>query len=495
MDKNNILYKDVRDKSIKSIIWSYGYTILPQITQPLLMLIVGRFVDPSAFGLLAIGLLVNAFGDMIREAGLSQAFIQSDEDEKTIFNVVFWLSLCVGIFFYAFIFFGASLIATFFKAKESALVIKVLGLGIIFSSLSTSHRGLLIRKLNFKKLFVLNLIPNFVLFVVSVSLAYYGMGVWSLIIGYLSFSFTRTSVFWLSFSNYPNFNIDWKIFKKISYFGFLCSQESLLGWIYAWGDKAILGHILDMKQLGLYTVASTIVSSVFTLTFSPVTNISYPFLCRIKNDIERFRQFIYRSVQIMGFASFPLGIILFFSAPIIPLVFGQKWNGIEKPLQILSIWSSIVWIVSIVIPNGFRAIDRPDIMPKLQALKLIYTLPCLVLGTLYGGLIGFCYAKLINGIIGFFIFIIFSVNILGISYSKLFNSLKLIFFSSVLMACAIYFGNIWMAGLGWNTIVSMCLLLSTCLFLYVGIFYISNDKLPKEVINIFVQIARSKFNT
>ncbi len=414
MNKTNNIFTQTMD----SIKWSYGYTILPKLLSPIVQLILARLLIPADFGLVAIAALVIAFVGAIRETGFSRAFIQRDDDEKTLFNTVFWMSSFSGVCFYFIIFLTAPLIAKFFHNPDSMWIIRIMGIQMILSSLNTCHNSSLIKKLEYKRIFKINLIPALTPLLVTVPLAYMGYGVWSLVIGHLTGSIIRTFALWYFVPIRPLFDIDKIILKKILYFGSLCSMEAVLGWCYVWGDKVIVGYFLSASQLGIYSIASVIIALIFSSVFSPLS-IIYPLLCGIKNDMDAIRSILYKLFNVVSSISLLLGIFVFFNVDIIPYLFGEKWKGIEVPLGILAITQSLSYIVTITIPDALKAIEKVDIMPKFQSIKLLYTLPALIVGVTYGGLVGFCYAKLATVIVGFIIHVILGIKYLDLNLKKI----------------------------------------------------------------------------
>jgi O-antigen/teichoic acid export membrane protein len=403
MNKNNILLRP-----IDSVKWSYGYT-----------LILARLLVPSDFGLVAIASLVIAFVEAIREAGFSKAFIQSNDDGNLLFNTVFWMSIITGVFFYLIIFLIAPVLAKLFHSPDSMWVIRIMGIQMILSSLNTCHNSSLIKKLEYKKLFKVNLLPTITPLLITVPLAYIGFNVWALVIGYLASSSIRTLALWYFVPLKPLFQFNQIIAAKILYFGSLCSLEAVLGWFYVWGDQTIVGNFLGATQLGIYSMASFIIAFIFSSVFSPLS-ISYPLLCGLNSDMAAIRSVLYRLLHIVSTISFLLGTLIFFNVNLIPYLIGEKWIGIELPLGILAITQSLSYIVTIIMPDAFKAINRADIMPKFQSAKLLYTLPAFVAGAKYGGLIGFCYAKLATVTVGFIVFLIMGIKYLDLNWKNLF---------------------------------------------------------------------------
>lgn len=408
-------------RSLDSVKWSYGYTTLPKFVSFVVQLVLAKLLIPTDFGLVAIATLLIAFVETIRETGFSRAFIQRNdgESEMSLFNTVFWMSIGTGVGFYLIIFLTAPLIAKFFHNPDSMWVIRVMAIQMILSSLNTCHNSSLIKKLEYNKLFKVNLLPAITPLFVTVPLAYIGFNVWALVIGYLTSSVIRTVALWYFVPIKPLFEFNTIIANKILYFGSLCSLEAMLGWFYMWGDRAIVGHFLNASMLGVYSMASGIIAFIFNSIFAPLS-ISYPLLCGLKSDIVAIQSVLYKLLHIVSSISFLLGILIFFNVKLVPFLIGEKWVDIALPLGILAITQSLSYVVTITIPDAFKSIGRADIMPKFQSAKLLYTLPAFIAGAKYGGLVGFCYAKLATVIVGFVFFVIIGIKVLDLNWKNIF---------------------------------------------------------------------------
>jgi O-antigen/teichoic acid export membrane protein len=422
---------DYKKKSLNSVKWSYAGNILPKIITPIVYFILARLLSPKEFGLIAIAYLVISLVEMSRDAGMSRAVIQSDMDEKTIFDISFVLNCSLGILFFGTIFMAAPEIARFFQNSESYKILRVAAIQIIFSSISINYQSIISKRIDFKKLFYANILPSASLVLVTLPLAYLGYGVWAIIFGKLVASLSRTISFFIALPWVPKFHIELKKFKKFFRFGLYCYFESILGWIYSWGDKAILGRVVFTSSLGEYMFANKSISGITNATLFPLSQIIYPYLCKEKKS-QNLNPTIYKLLSYFSIVSFFLCLILFHIASTLPYFIGKQWNNIVFPFTLLSMCATFSMIFTYIIPDAIKAIGKPHILFHFQLLKLFYTLPFFISGANYFGVNGFCTAKFITVIIGCFLFCWLGVHHLGLNYRSIFQSLKNPFLSFLL---------------------------------------------------------------
>lgn len=421
---------EIGNKSIRAVKWVYLQTILPKILSPLVSIILARLLDPSIFALVAIASTTITLLDILRDMGMSRALIQSEEDEDTVFNVVFWSNLVFGLVFYVLLLINAPLIARFFHNSEAISVLRVLGFQLVMASFEAVHRNILARRIEFSKLFAIDLLPSLTPLFITIPLAYVGFGVWALVAGTLFASALRTILLWLRIPWRPKFQYDLGLGRQLLVFGFLCALEAIMGWFYVYGDNAIVGHYLDINDLGLYTVSYNIVVMLLGAVLAPVASISYPAFSRLQHDKLRLCDSLLDLMRLSALISLPIGVgISLVARPVASVIYGDKWIGLEGPLSILAIQQGLAWIVT-ANPALYTAIGRPDIMPKFQAMKLLYTIPIYILGAQYG-LMAFCYAKLVVVLIGLPLHLILAAKFLHIDYRILYHYLYVPFLSAI----------------------------------------------------------------
>ncbi|NIO43685.1 MAG: oligosaccharide flippase family protein, partial [Burkholderiales bacterium] len=58
--------------------------------------VLGRMLDPSMFGLVAMVMVIGQFAKMFADAGLGGALIQRKRVTQLHYHTIFWLNLAVG---------------------------------------------------------------------------------------------------------------------------------------------------------------------------------------------------------------------------------------------------------------------------------------------------------------------------------------------------------------------------------------------------------------
>jgi len=166
---------------LHSFFWKYLERSGSQAAQFIVSIVLARLLAPEDFGLLALIIVFITIANIFVQSGLKTALVQKKDASDLDFSTVFWLSLPIAAAMYAVLFFCAPLIANFYENESLILVMRVLGLTLLFGTLSSVQEAYIQKYFLFKKLFFRSLaviIPSGIL---GIALAYLGFGIWALV--------------------------------------------------------------------------------------------------------------------------------------------------------------------------------------------------------------------------------------------------------------------------------------------------------------------------
>jgi O-antigen/teichoic acid export membrane protein len=163
---------------------------------------------------------------------------------------------------------------------------------------------------------------------------------------------------------------DWQQFKELFSFGKWVLGSTVLIFLVLNGDAIFVGKILGLTALGFYQLAykfSNMPSTEITYVISQVT---FPAYSKLQDNLPRLRDAYLKVLQITAFLSFPIAGLIFVLAPdFIRIFLGEKWMPMMTAMRILVFRGLITTIGA---GNGalLQAVGRPDILTKLNAIKL-----------------------------------------------------------------------------------------------------------------------------
>lgn len=411
----NLSYKK---STLGSLFWSALGKFGPQIITPLISIYIARLLSPEIYGLVAIANIVVSFVSIFMVSGFFTALIQKEGNKSEIYqsaNFVFSLNLIFSILLFSIIFFSSESLASFFNEPEAKNVIKVLAVIIIIGAFGRTQDALLQKTMDFKSLFIRQIVPIFSLLIVTLPMAKLGYGVWALITGQIISQIMASIILWIKSEWKPKLNLNYKENKDILGFGFWLIIEAFLAWVLIQGDGLIVGKFLSTSELGLYRKAFSFDDKILGFVVVPIIPVFYAKFCSLKNA-EAIKEYYMKLKGYVSLFIFPLifGIILI--SPYFEfLLLNEKWKGIGFIMAALSITGvSNLWAL---MGNLFRSLGRPDIGVKITLIVTLIYIPLWLFFIQYG-LRTFLIARIFIAVISISINTYFENKILNIKLSR-----------------------------------------------------------------------------
>jgi O-antigen/teichoic acid export membrane protein len=413
--------------------WSFLAEMASKAVTPIVFIVLARLLTPKDFGVVSAAVMVIAFCQIFWEAGMGKALIQRQTNLEDAANVAFWVNLGLGIVIASLLFWGAQPIAlSFFQDDRVTVVLQVMTLQILLGALASVHTALLQKEMGFKKLFWVRLSTIALPGVVSILLAWNGLGYWALLAGTLMGQALQVAMLWRFSGWRPERRFNFLVAKEMGGFGIWVGVTGLLSWFYIWVDSLVVGKFFDTSTLGLYRIGNQLSDIVFILLFSPLVPVLYSYLACVQHDSARFRLVTESSIATISWLSFPIGIFVFhFSSSIETIFFNSKWLGVSTVIAFLSIRQSFAWISSL---NGeaYRAMGKPRYETIILTLFLpVYLLVYLV--TVRIGLLAFLYGRLILVVLSMTLHMWLLSRLLRLSAYELFRRILLAGFFGLLV--------------------------------------------------------------
>ena len=226
----------LKEKTISGLFWSFTDSFTSQGIQFVAGIILARILTPREFGLIGMLTIFIAISQSFIDSGFSNALIRKKECTSEDYSTVFYYNIVVSLLFYILLFTFAGIISDFFKEPQLKDLIRVLGCGLLFNSLAIIQRTILTKDLNFKLQMRISVIASSASGVLSISMAYMGYGVWSLIVLTLG-RFALTSFFLWVWS-------EWRpllLFSKKSFYE-----------LFSYGSKILLSGLIDTIYRNIY---------------------------------------------------------------------------------------------------------------------------------------------------------------------------------------------------------------------------------------------------
>jgi O-antigen/teichoic acid export membrane protein len=350
-------HRSLQDLAVLGAAW----TIIDRWGNRCLSLVVfavlGRLLEPEAFGLLAISLAVMDFLFIFAKQGLGQRLQVEKEVTQRMLSTAFWMSLLVASVLAAVMIAVAPLIGRAFGHDDLTPVIQCLALCMPINALGVVQTAVLRRELRFGVLSRRSLFAGVVGGVAGVIAAVAGAGVWSLAVQYATNSVVGAMVLWWMSSFRPSRQFDTQDAKRSWSFGSNVIGLELLTYATRNGDNLLIGAVLGPAVLGYYTIAYRVLQIVTELFTGVASSIVLPVFSKLQDDKAAMNRGILKASRITTATAMPIFVwIAVLASDLIPLLFGNRWDASVPILQALcaagAINSAIYFSGNVLIANN-----------------------------------------------------------------------------------------------------------------------------------------------
>jgi len=251
-------------------------------------MILAFLLTPTDFGIVATAMIVISLTQMLWDAGLSKALVQTRESPEDAAHIVFWTNLLLGLSFTLFSSFRLPQLPCF---SEALLWARASGFGttnphrFFFVCTTSADRS----RIRFPRAFLDQTAQRFCSRICSIPMAFLGYGAWALVAGSLAGQILNGWLLWRRSNWRPKFTYNKELARNLFTFGLWVLMESLGAWLIVWGDNLIVGRFLGVHDLGVYRTGWMLVTMIFGLSLSPFLPVLFPTFSRLQDDLSALK--------------------------------------------------------------------------------------------------------------------------------------------------------------------------------------------------------------
>lgn len=178
----------MQHKNIINIIWSAVESLSSQSIQLIVGIIIARIILPSDYGLIGMITIFISFSQVFVDSGFSNALIQKTNRNETDFSTIFYFNIFTSIFIYIILYFISPVISSFYYKPILKDICRILCTIIIINGFCLVQKTKYVIKGDFKSIAKFSSITSLLSGLLGIIFAYYGFGVWALVIQQIFYS-------------------------------------------------------------------------------------------------------------------------------------------------------------------------------------------------------------------------------------------------------------------------------------------------------------------
>jgi PST family polysaccharide transporter len=317
------------------VLWHYGYVLTELVNIPTTM-VLARLLVPHDFGVVAAASFFTRLAARLMNFGFNQALVRVRDIRPEHASSVFLVNMATGALLWAGLALTAPWLAALFNMPETAAVIPVAAFGFVIDAAGSVPHALMTRELKFWKSTVSGWASAILMSVTSITLAFSGFGVWSMVYATLLGTTTQTVILiWLTGWR-PSLRFSRDAMREIFSFGMGVHAKRLLDYAALNLDNLVVGGTLGLAALGMYDKAFSLPERAINRINTGGTGVTFRIFAAIREDVERFRAGYCKVIMTASLLTFPLLMACIETAPeMIATLFGRDWLEAAVPLQIL----------------------------------------------------------------------------------------------------------------------------------------------------------------
>ena len=321
------------------------------VLQLLITAVLARLISPSAFGTIAVAMVVLHFLNILADIGIGPAVVQYSQLTKAHLNSLFTLTIYISIVLTFALYLLADVIAGYYNDVTLAHVCQLMSLVVLFQSLNVVPNALMRKYKRFRAIALRTLLFQAISGGIAVWGAFQGWGVYALLVSPI---LTSVGMFCLNYLSYPLhvvLRLSDEAVKLVASFSFFQFAFSFCNYFSRNLDKLIIGKFFSMTQLGFYDKS-------YHLMMLPIQNVSFviepvvhPVLSTLQDNKHELKTKNQRLAVLISNISFPIGLMLYFcGGELIRIVYGGQWDAAIPVFRILALSLPLQMILSTNVP-------------------------------------------------------------------------------------------------------------------------------------------------
>jgi len=358
--------------------------------------ILARLLTPADFGIMAIAMSFIALMALFFQFGFDIILIQKQDADADDYNTAWTLMLGFAILAGVVLALSAEHIATLYGNPR--LLPVLYWMSILFALTGGQNIGVVdFRKnLQWRREFLFATVPRFVGFAVTVPLAFLLRDYWALVFGTIALRLATNAMSYAMHPFRPRPSLaSW---RALFHFSKWLVLRNALTFVNLRAPELIVGKLMSTTAAGFISLAKELPNTGVVETVGTINRATYPGYAMIAHDLPRLRALYLKVLASVSLYVLPASVGLAWLAdPVVPLFLGDQWLPCIPLVQIMSLAGALMALNSNT-TYIFLAIGDARMPTLVSLIRILVLVPGLVIGALWGGLLGAAYGVLAAGI-------------------------------------------------------------------------------------------------
>ena len=439
----------------RSIFWAFSGQIASAAIAFGSSVIIARLLTPYEFGLNAIAVATSGILSVIATSGADAFIIR----EVKLTRQVIATATTVNTILFSFL--SLTLLGVSFAAKpllgdaNAGVVVRILAVLPLLNIFTFRPAAMLQRQMRFKAAALVALAAVTVNNGVTIASILLGASYVGPAIG--AVSGVVTTLIFYAFINptdlRPSFSLSG--IRVMALFGLRMMSVSGSGQIVQYASQIILGRLLGVEALGIYSRATLLANFIFSQFYGTATRVVFSHMSKVNRETGDIKETFVRSLYTINSIIWPLLLnLVFLSGPAMRILYGGQWGEAAKPFSILML-TQIAWLTFGMHWELFVIRDKLKIQARYEIARSVIGLILFSIGCMFS-MPAAAAGRLVEALIGSVLYFPWLPRLSGARYSEILA----IYLRAGLIAVATAVPSLALMMLtGWNPAVPLAPLL------------------------------------
>lgn len=369
---------DIKAKSARAVVALSVGTFAGRGMRLVRNMILARILAPDQIGIMAIILSFSIAFDALTEVGVKQSIIQNKRGaDRRYLNVAWWIQVVRALCLYGIAVLSAPLISSFYNNPDLLPLMRVAFIAIALKGFVSPRAHVLEKEYKFGKAVFLLQGSAILGAIISVILAFVIRNVWALVIGFVAETAILCILSFILVPFMPKFEIDRSsLFELMKYARGMFGLPVLTMLSYQ-ASNIVLGKVVSMEQLGLYSLAALLTyipNDLFARVISPVL---LPAFSEKQDNSKALCRGLLQTTRLTTIFAIPLVAFMACCAGELLLVaYGPQYVVMAIPLSILSL-NIIARSESMIYSGIYLGIGKPHLQRRFAIVRAVIII-CLI---------------------------------------------------------------------------------------------------------------------
>lgn len=305
--------------------------------------IVARLLSPTEMGIFALAMATVALISGLSTTGINTYVIREHHLSLSVRDTAFTINALLGLILFAVIFITGTLSHHLFDDPGVGVVLRLLAVMPVIQALEFHPSVMLQRDMRFQSVAVAAMLRAVTLAGVTIVLVLQGHSYLSMAYGNIAAALVSLLTLTILGRRHVRLGVGLRNWRPITQFGARILSISGLAIITQRLTEIIMGKLLGLAPLGLYSRASMVANLLFDNIYGTATRVIFAQMSKEVRDGTDIRYRYLQAAELLLAIMWPMQLgLAILSGPVIRLLFGESWLAAAPALSVLMIAQFIV---------------------------------------------------------------------------------------------------------------------------------------------------------